>query len=225
MRAYLSSFRLGTAPGHLVRLAGAGARIAVIANAIDGEAESVRLERTSAELSALSALGLDPVEIDLRAYFEGRTTELAARLSCCQALWLRGGNVFVLRHALAASGADALLVDLIAADLLVYAGYSAGPCVLGPDLDGLETVDDATAVNRVYGSEPRWSGLGLVNFRIVPHAHSPTSPESAVLDALAERYSVEGLPHITLRDGEALVIDGDSNNIVGTPATVDELLY
>jgi len=84
----------------------------VIANAIDGEAESVRLERTSAELVALSALGLDPVEIDLRAYFDGRTNELAARLNCCQALWLRGGNVFVLRHALAASGADALIVDL-----------------------------------------------------------------------------------------------------------------
>ena len=64
-----------------------------------------------------------------------------------------------------------------------------------------------------------------MNFRIVPHAHSPTHPESPALDALADRYRVQGLPHITLRDGEALVIDGDSNHIVGTPATVDELLY
>ena len=129
------------------------------ANAIDGEEESVRLERTSAELVALSALGLDPVEIDLRAYFGGRTNELAARLDRCAALWLRGGNVFLLRHALSASGADALLVDLVAADLLVYAGYSAGPwssALIWTDLKPSMTLPRSTAC-----TAPSRAGLGL----------------------------------------------------------------
>lgn len=41
--------------------------------------------------------------------------------------------------------------ELLTADTLVYAGYSAGPCVLSPSLRGLELVDDADAVLLVNG--------------------------------------------------------------------------
>ena len=94
-----------------------------------------------------------------------------------------------------------------------------------PVLDGLEAVDDPSEVRRVYGAEPSASGLGLVRFRLVPHVDSPTHSESAALDAIADRYAAEGVEHIRLRDGEALVIDGDNQAIVGSPATVEELLY
>ena len=44
--------------------------------------------------------------------------------------------MFMLRYALYRSGADAVFRELLAADALVYAGYSAGPCVLSPSLRG-----------------------------------------------------------------------------------------
>lgn len=81
-------------------------------------------------------------------------TEPGSALEHYDLVWLRGGNVFMLRYALRRSRADALLVDALKRDALVYAGYSAGPCVLAPSLRGLEAVDDATAVARIHGNEP-----------------------------------------------------------------------
>jgi dipeptidase E len=111
------------------------------------------------------------------------------------------------RYALAESGADALLVDLLRDDALVYGGYSAGPCVLGPSLRGLELVDEPEAVEATYGAKPVWEGLGVLNFAIVPHVDSPDHPETERCNALAEHFRAEGVPHRTLRDGEVLVID------------------
>ena len=68
--------------------------------------------------------------------------------------------MFVLRYALHHSGGDAITAGALAADALVYAGYSAGPCVLAPSLRGLDAVDDPAAVTATYGAEPIWEGLG-----------------------------------------------------------------
>jgi hypothetical protein len=69
-------------------------------------------------------------------------------------------------------------VSLVAARV-VYAGSSAGLCVLSPGLHGLEVVDDAGAVTRAYGSEPVWDGLGPLDEVFVPHYRSPGHPETA----------------------------------------------
>ncbi len=225
VRLYLSSFRLGTAPEHLVLLAGDGARLAVICNAIDAEPAQVRAEKVADENRALHRLGLQPEELDLRDYFGQDPAVLAAALAAFDALWLRGGNVFVLRTALSLAGADDPIRDLLATDRLVYAGYSAGPCVLAPSLDGLETVDDITGPATAYGLPAVATGLGVLPYAVVPHCDAPTHPESAALDALADRYDADGVPHVRLRDGQALVVDGDTTTTVGRPADVAELLY
>ncbi|MFN8148769.1 MAG: Imm1 family immunity protein [Candidatus Nanopelagicales bacterium] len=225
MRLYLSSFRLGTAPEHLVRLAGAGVRVAVICNAVDAEPDDDRTAKTAAEIRALTRLGLEPSELDLRDYFGQGSDAISAALAAHDALWLRGGNVFVLRTALRLAGADDAIRDLLAADRLMYAGYSAGPCVLAPSLLGLETVDDITGPDTTYGVRAVIEGLGVLPYAVVPHYDAPTHAESAALGALAERYRADGVPHVRLRDGEALVIDGDTTTTVGRPADVTELLY
>ena len=69
MLLYLSSFRLGRHPELLATLADAGARIAVIAYAMDFAAEDVRREAVDRELRAMSGLGFTPGEVDLRGYF------------------------------------------------------------------------------------------------------------------------------------------------------------
>jgi dipeptidase E len=224
MRLYLSSFRLGTDPQHLVRLAGRGARVAVVANAVDGDPVDVRRDKVAGEVRALAALGLRATELDLREHAGASTAQMTQLLSGFDGLWVRGGNAFVLRAAMAVSAADRAVIALLADDGLVYAGYSAGPCVLAPSLAGLETVDDADAPRRLGLGEARMDGLGVLARRVVPHVASPTHPESVALDALAKRYTREGVPHLRLTDGQALVVDGDTEAMVGRPATVAELM-
>jgi dipeptidase E len=197
VRLYLSSFRIGDEPERLLELLGSGRRAAVIANAIDDQDPTARREGVEREVVALAELGLEPQELDLRERPD---------LGGYDLVWLRGGNVFLLRYALAASGADAALLQLLRDDALVYGGYSAGACVLAPRLRGLELVDNPEAVTATYGAEPVWDGLGVLDYAIVPHVDSPGHPETERCNALAEHYRAEGVPHRTLRDGEVLVI-------------------
>jgi dipeptidase E len=205
MRMYLSSFRMGDHPERLVELLDDPGPVVVIANAIDGAADDVRREDVERELEALAELGLDAEELDLRDYF-GASERLAAQLARYRLVWVRGGNTFMLRHALAASGADELLTGLLAEDALVYGGYSAGCCVLAPSLRGLELVDEPESVTEIYGVPPTWDGLGLIEYAFVPHVNSPDHPETEACGRLAEHYQAIGVEYKTLRDGEALVI-------------------
>ena len=126
MRLYLSSFRMGDHPEHLVALAGGdGRRRVVIANAMDDAPSDVRRASVEWELAALADLGLGAAELDLRDYF-GHQQRLRQDLARVAMAWLRGGNTFMLRYALDRSGADAVFEELLAVDALVYAGYSAG---------------------------------------------------------------------------------------------------
>jgi dipeptidase E len=214
VRLYLSSFRMGDHPEHLVALAGQDSRHAVvIANAIDDATADVRRAGAERELAALAALGVDAVELDLRDYFADQQ-RLRRDLSQAGMAWLRGGNVFMLRYALCRSGADTLFRELLAADALVYAGYSAGPCVLSPSLRGLELVDDADAVRRIYGAPPVWDGLAVLDEAFVPHYQSPGHPETSAMGRVVARYRAEGVAYRTLHDGQALLMNGPDTAIV-----------
>lgn len=202
---YLSSFRLGDHPERMLDLLGGATSAVVIGNALDAVPDDLREGGVVYELAALERLGLTAHELDLRDY-TGRPEQLAADLARHRLVWVRGGNTFVLRHALARSGGDAVLPDLIRRDAVVYAGYSAGCCVLAPSLRGIELVDDTEDVRSCCGAEPIWSGLGVLDYAVVPHYRSE-HPESEAVEKLAERYAAEGVPHRTLRDGEAIVVD------------------
>ena len=206
VRLYLSSFRLGGCPERLVELAQGSGRVAVIANGTDVYTAEDRADGVQRELDSLAACGFEPVELDLRDYFDRRGVQTELRRY--DVLWVRGGDVFTLRYTLARSGADTAIVELLSDDAVVYGGYSAGPCVLGPTLRGLETVDNPEYVKLLYGEEPPWTGLGVLDYCVVPHVDSPDHPATAACNRLAEHYRQSGTPHQTLRDGEVLIIDG-----------------
>jgi dipeptidase E len=214
VRLYLSSFRMGDHPEYLTALVGDdNRRTVVIANAMDDAPEEIRRAGVERELAALGDLGFDAAELDLRDHFDDQQ-RLRNELTGVALAWLRGGNVFMLRHALRRSGGDTVFRELLASDALVYAGYSAGPCVLSPSLRGLEAVDDADAVLRSYGAGPIWEGLAILDKAFVPHYRSPGHPETTALGLVAEKYRAEGVPHLTLHDGQALVISGTNAEIV-----------
>lgn len=211
MRLFLSSYRFGAHYDRLAALVGAPGRVAVIPNACDAW-PAAWSGAVSSDVVPLRKLGYTPEVLDLRE-FVGRATALARTLADYPLVWVRGGNTFVLRAQFARSGADAVLPELLAADALVYAGYSAGACLLTPDLHGLESTDDPAEVEPTCGIEPRWDGLGLVDHHIVPHLDSATDPDGAAA-LLAARYRTEGIAHWALTDDDVVVVDGDRTDVL-----------
>ncbi|WP_406236653.1 Type 1 glutamine amidotransferase-like domain-containing protein [Nocardia sp. NBC_01009] len=211
MRLFLSSYRFGAHYDRLAELVGKPGRVAVIPNACDAWPAAWAGAVTS-DTVPLRKLGYTPETLDLRDYV-GRATELERTLAEYPLVWVRGGNTFVLRAQFARSGADLALRKLLAADALVYAGYSAGACIMAPDLHGLDEMDDPAEVAPTCGVEPRWDGMGLVDHRIVPHIDSATDPDGYG-NRLAARYRAEGTAHWALTDDDVVVIDGDKTEVL-----------
>jgi dipeptidase E len=209
---YLSSFQLGNDPRALVRFLGDRNSILVVANGLDGEDPGTRAERVRQELQRLRQIGLEAEELDLRDHFED-DGGVRQRLQGGGAVWLRGGNLFLVRALMASTGADHLISELVRADRLVLAGYSVAPAIAGPSLRGFERVDDPSVVHRIAGLDPVWEGLGLLSRVIVPHCDSPDHPATNVLGRLATDLAQTGVEVTRLSDGEAFVVDGSATFI------------
>jgi len=217
VRLFLSSYRFGTDPRVFVHLTGTPGRIAVIANAADAWPAAARAGAVTSETVALRSLGFAPEEVDLRDH-PGDPGSLRARLAEFPAVWVRGGNTFVLRARLARSGGDAVLTDLVRSNRIVYGGYSAGACVATPSLCGLEFSDDPGEVTTVCGGPVVWDGLGWVDHAIVPHTGDSLLADDGVQRTL--RYLRErGIAHVALTDDDALVVDTPPG--VDAPSTVN----
>jgi dipeptidase E len=204
MRLYLSSFRLGDKPDELVRLFGRGSRVAVIANATDFLSEKERIIKVRTEYDLLRNLGFEIEEIDLRDYFS-KEDDLRMRLNNFDAVWVRGGNVFLLRRAFYQSGMDQIIKDLLENNLIAYGGYSAGVCVLSPTLRGLDLVDEPYEVPAGYESDVIWDGLGVLPYSVAPHYRSD-HPESADVDKVVTYLVENNIPFKPLRDGEVITV-------------------
>jgi len=193
----------------LADLIGDNKKIAIIPNATDVYTDLARrgvgLQR---EKEGLSQIGLSPEELDLRKYFN-KPTELRELLSGFGAVWVIGGNTFTLRRAYKESGMDNWIMKNRGNKNFVYAGYSAGVCVLSPSLKGLETVDYPNLVPDGYKSEVIWDGLGLIDFAFAPHYKS-NHPESEMVNAEVEYYKKNGVECRTLHDGEVIIMDSEA---------------
>ena len=89
--------------------------------------------------------------------------------------------VFVLRRAVADSAADQALVDLLRRDAVVYGRFSAGPCLLSPDLSELRHVDDPPSA-----TQPIPTCLGMLDRLFVPHVNSPRTPETGACSEISD---------------------------------------
>jgi dipeptidase E len=209
MRLYLASSRIDDGLPELLRMAGPGARTAVVSNAVDfipaADRESYR-HNVHDPVAHFRDHGLDAFDLDLRAYFR-RPEALLAVLEATRLVWAVGGNAFLLRRAMRQSGFDAIVPGLVWAERLVYGGWSAGACVAAPSLRGLELMDDPCVLAEGYDPEVVWEGLGLIDAAVVPHYGSDHA-EADAAEACAAWMQAHKIPHRTLRDGDALVQNG-----------------
>ena len=206
MKLYLSSYHLSNHPEDLSSLFGQNKMIAIIPNAWDNFTDlSKREQGLQREKNDLTKLGLIPEVVDLRDFF-GKPEILRSKLSKYGGIWAVGGNTFVLRRAYHESGMDDWLKEQIGNREFVYAGYSAGICVLSPSLRGLETIDSPSVVGEGYPKETIWEGLGLIDFAIAPHYQS-NHPESDMVNDEVRYYENKGIKYRALHDGEAIVME------------------
>jgi dipeptidase E len=212
MRMYLSSFKLGNQPEEFQRLVGPVRRAAIILNALDNFPDQ-RALWLDGQIRALSNLGFSVTELDLRLHFQ-RSADLPDLINGINAIWVNGGNSFILRRAMKQSGFDLILKNALARDTLVYAGFSAGAVICYRSMHGLELIDDANVAPLGYDPEIVWQGLDLLPYALVVHDgvdHTdPNSPhrEKAFYDANA-------IPYRAIRDGQALLVDGRTTKVVG----------
>ncbi|MGU3293663.1 Type 1 glutamine amidotransferase-like domain-containing protein [Williamsia sp. M5A3_1d] len=201
MRLFLTCLGVDGHDDLLVSVTGRGAQIGVVLNAID-DRPSDRALATEIETAELTRLGLRPVVLDLREPAD------VALLEVVDALWVRGGNTFLLRSAMAGHGADQVITARISDESLGYAGYSAGAAVLAPDLTAVAAVDDPSVVDT-----PITAGLGVLDRPLIPHVGG-TYADGVACTELSRRLTADGVAHHSVRDGDALVTLGGELRLV-----------
>lgn len=212
MRLYLSSYGLGNKPEEMPPLLGTGVHTAIIMNAQDSKSSEKRQEIFQREVDNLAGLGLKPEELDLRDYF-GKKEHLTNTLKDFDYIWVRGGNVFLLRRAFKQSGFDDIIIKMLRNDEIAYGGFSAGVCVLAPSLKGVEIVDPKDEIADSYEKDVIWNGLGVLDYATAPHYKSD-HPESADIDKYVDYLESNNMAYKTLRDGEAIVVNGKSTKYI-----------
>jgi dipeptidase E len=178
-------------------------RTAVISNAKDYYSERARAVKLRETQDYLAGLGLESDIVDLR---EHRDTEaLRKLLSGYDLLWVGGGNTFCLRDEMQKSGFDKIIRQLLNENL-VYAGESAGACVAGTNLRGLESADNPEFTETIL-----WEGLSLLPNFILPHADNPMFATD--IEAAREAYK-DDPSLLELTDSQALVVDGSKRELI-----------
>jgi dipeptidase E len=202
VKLYLSSFRIGRDRDSLRNLVSHAGRAALVFNSCDVYGEN-RLRRWDTEADDISSLGFECEELDLHSYFEG----LRWRIDTIDLLWVVGGNSFVLAKAMTKAHFKEATSKQVGENRLVYAGYSAGVRVVGPDLEGIDLMDDPDALPDGYPDDLGATTLGWVPWRIVPHWRSQ-HPEAPAAELAAAYLREAKLDFKTVGDCSALVIDG-----------------
>lgn len=119
-------------------------------------------------------------------------------------IFVSGGNTFYLAYRLHETGMAEKLKTYIKNDG-VYAGSSAGSCILCDNLDPIKAADDPSLVPKIM------PGLGLVDEAIVPHADSEKHKES--VQEIISGYQNLNKEIIRIGNREVLIIDGESRMI------------
>ena len=85
---------------------------------------------------------------------------------------------------------------------MLYIGYSAGICLLGETLEGLDLVDEP--INVYNDDEVLYEGLKIFKETLVPHYKSD-HPETEAIDNVVEYLEKNNIDFITLHDGDVII--------------------
>ncbi|GHV20899.1 hypothetical protein FACS189428_0530 [Clostridia bacterium] len=131
-----------------------------ITNAADfDKIEGEPLRRVDEDIDALTSLGYEVTDVDLR---QETQTSLAEKLPQYDAVFVSGGNTFWLLECMKKSGFTALIREFLKKG--IYISTSAGSCVCAPNIEYVKYADDPSVA-----SLSEYTGLNFVNVGIIPH--------------------------------------------------------
>jgi dipeptidase E len=162
-------------------------------------------ERTYGDV-AVERLG----RMSVSAEWADRSSDLDAALDRATAVFIGGGNTFLLLDRLARTGMLGAIGDRVRAGL-PYVGTSAGTNVAGPTI---RTTNDMPIVE-----PPSFTAMGLVGFQINPHyidrdpdsTHQGETREQRLLEFLTQNDT----PIVALREGALLDVSDGSVEVRG----------
>jgi dipeptidase E len=131
--------------------------------------------------------------------------KLTNKLDDLKAVYISGGNTFVLRQAMILSGFDRYIQTHLDKEF-VYSGFSAAICILYKDMKALQMVDKADDFPYSEIKKTIWEGLGILDYLILPHYKSDHS-ESNDIDKEVEYCINNNIPYKTLKDGEVIILE------------------
>lgn len=208
MKFYLSSFKFGDDLGKSLKvLMPANNKIGLINNARDYTTtdHERRIKNQTQEIEHLNRLGFQAELIDLKDYFH-KEAELRDKLKTLGSIFVSGGNTFVLRAAMRLSGFDTILQELSSNPDFLYAGYSAGICILSKDMHYLHVVDQPYDYPFKEIQAPIWEGLGYFDYAFLPHYDSD-HPETEDIGKSVDYCINHKILFKALRDGEVIIIE------------------
>lgn len=203
MLLYLSSYKLGNKKKELKKwITENNNKICLIPNSKDFSLGNYE-DRPSIQfdIQELTELGFNVTIVSLKDYF-GKKKELFEKLKEFNAFYVIGGNVFILRQAMYLSGFDEYLEAIKNNKNYLYAGYSAGICVLAKDLHGLDVCDNPTI--NPYGIDTMWNGLGYFDYIFLPHYKSDHK-ETKLIDDSVDYCNINNIKYKTLHDGDVII--------------------
>ena len=168
---------------------------AAIAEEIEGMAEE--------ETRILEDLGLTVDELEVSTASRETVRE---KLMKNDMIFVGGGNTFFLLQELKRSGADQIIAQEVEKGKF-YIGESAGAIAACPDI-GYSAVMDVP--DKAPGLTD-YTGMGLVDFYVVPHLGHPEMGPGA--EMIIEKYSSE-LDLKGINDYQAILVEGDRVSIL-----------
>lgn len=208
MKYYLSSYKLGNETEKLKTLIkNTSEKFGYIPNALDftGADQADVRQHCEKDIKDLSLYGVKVEMLDLKNYFE-KENELKTKLTELGGLYISGGNTFVLRQAMKLSGLDKIIIENSFPNNFLYIAYSAGACLLSPDLKQYAITDNVKDFPYKQIKEQIWEGLNILNFVFQPHYHSD-HPETQSTDKEIEYCIANKILFKAYKDGEVLVIE------------------
>ena len=146
----------------------------------------------------LEDYGLDLVPVRLLD-FADKTEELREILSPFDGVWIAGGNTHYIRYAMAKSGFDQIIRELLE-NGMVYGGESAGAMVAAPNIELSEEPGELEDVPEVIED-----GLNLYETLILPHWDVPEYKEKLL--EIDRHHKALGRKTKLLTNAEAIVVN------------------
>lgn len=140
--------------------------------------------------------------------------EAAEKLKDYDVIYLNGGNPFYLLYWLRSSRAVPILRQQAELNRVII-GTSAGAMVLGP------SIEHVTELNRIAGYEPMadmldddYQAAGLTDITVVPHYNRFADKDAEFETKLQKLEAEKNLVFRRIKDGEAILLDGETDTAV-----------